>query len=121
MLEKCTGERKRHALILAETTTYSATTAAGVLRQQGVRAGRGGRGEREIEKYSNKPMPDPRVPKFRVPAALVSPASLFLVGGIVYYFSLDKPSEDELNTKISKEFPDVRLSMRSKWGYDMIL
>ncbi|CAN0160175.1 unnamed protein product [Pylaiella littoralis] len=52
-------------------------------------------------------MPEPRVPKFRVPAALVSPASLFLVGGIVYYFSLDKPSEDELNTKISKEFPDV--------------
>lgn len=55
-------------------------------------------------------MPDPRVPKFRVPAALVSPASLFLVGGIVYYFSLDRPSEDELNTTISKEYPDVRFN-----------
>ncbi|CAM9812284.1 unnamed protein product [Ectocarpus sp. 8 AP-2014] len=52
-------------------------------------------------------MPEPRVPRFRVPAALVSPASLFLVGGIVYYFSLDKPSEEELNSNIGKEFPDV--------------
>eukprot|EP00752_Nemacystus_decipiens_P012614 g11171.t1 len=52
-------------------------------------------------------MPESRVPKFRVPAALVSPASLFLVGGIIYYFSLDKPSEDELNTNIGREFPDV--------------
>ncbi|CAM9293842.1 unnamed protein product [Ectocarpus sp. 6 AP-2014] len=52
-------------------------------------------------------MPEPRVPRFRVPAALVSPASLFLVGGIAYYFSLDKPSEDELNSNIGKEFPDV--------------
>lgn len=49
------------------------------------------------------------MPKFRLPAALVSPASLFLVGGIVYYFSLDKPSEDELNTNIGREFPDVRM------------
>lgn len=61
-------------------------------------------------------MPEPRVPRFRVPAALVSPASLFLVGGIVYYFSLDKPSEDELNSNISKEFPDVRFSLRGcRW------
>lgn len=49
------------------------------------------------------------MPKFRVPAALVSPASLFLVGGIIYYFSLDKPSEDELNNNIGREFPDVRI------------
>eukprot|EP00903_Cladosiphon_okamuranus_P016600 g15313.t1 len=52
-------------------------------------------------------MPEPRVPKFRVPAALVSPASLFLIGGVIYYFSVDKPSEDELNTNIGREFPDV--------------
>lgn len=52
-------------------------------------------------------MPEPRVPKFRVPAALVSPASLFLIGGIIYYFTLDRPSEDELNDNIGREFPDV--------------
>ncbi len=55
-------------------------------------------------------MPEPRVPKFRVPAALVSPASLFLIGGIIYYFTLDRPSEDELNDNIGREFPDVSFS-----------
>lgn len=61
-------------------------------------------------------MPEPRVPKFRVPAALVSPASLFLVGGIIYYFTLDKPSEDELNNNIGREFPDVSLWSRVDGG-----
>ena len=43
-----------------------------------------------------------RIPKFRVPAALVSPASLALIGGICYYFTLDFASEDELNDNIQK-------------------
>ena len=50
-----------------------------------------------------------RVPKFRVPAALVSPAALCLIGGICYYFTLDFASEDELNDNIQKEFPNVGL------------
>lgn len=57
-------------------------------------------------------MGPPRVPKFRVPAALVSPAALCLVGGMLYVFTLDFSSEDELNANIKKEFPDV-----SEHGY----
>lgn len=58
-------------------------------------------------------MPDPRVPKFRVPAAFVSPAALCLVGGLCYFFTLDFSSEDELNSNIKKEFPQVK---EQGWG-----
>eukprot|EP00904_Undaria_pinnatifida_P005525 jgi/Undpi1/2101/HiC_scaffold_12.g05487.m1 len=51
-----------------------------------------------------------RIPKFRVPAALVSPAALCLIGGVCYYFTLDFASEDELNANIQKEFPDVEFN-----------
>lgn len=67
-------------------------------RDLGARQGRRGRAEQ---------MSGSRIPKFRVPAALVSPAALCLIGGICYYFTLDFASEDELNANIQKEFPDV--------------
>lgn len=51
-----------------------------------------------------------RVPKFRLPAAFVSPASLVLIGGVIYYFSQDYTPEEELEATLDKKFPQVRAS-----------
>lgn len=56
-------------------------------------------------------MPDPRVPKFRVPAAFVSPAALCLVGGICFYFTLDFTSDEEKNSTVDREFRHVRVAL----------
>lgn len=48
-------------------------------------------------------------PRFRLPAAFVSPASIILIGGICYYFSLDFTPAEELEATLEKKFPQVRL------------
>lgn len=53
-----------------------------------------------------------RVPKFRFPAAFVSPASLVLIGGVIYYFSQNYTPEEELEATLEKKFPQVRASCR---------
>ncbi|CAM9682457.1 unnamed protein product [Discosporangium mesarthrocarpum] len=44
-------------------------------------------------------------PYFRVPAAWLSPAALFILGGSYYYYSRDWKSPEEVAQIIDKEFP----------------
>ena len=49
----------------------------------------------------------PKVPKFRVPAAFVSPAALCLIAGTIWFFAMDRTSEEDVEATVQKEFPHV--------------
>lgn len=49
----------------------------------------------------------PKIPKFRVSAAFVSPAALCLIAGTIWFFSLERASEEEVEATVKKEFPQV--------------
>lgn len=47
-------------------------------------------------------------PKFRVPAAFVSPAAIFMVGTAAYFLTRKIPSDEDLEDTIYKTYPQVR-------------
>ena len=49
----------------------------------------------------------PKLPKFRVPAAFVSPAALCLIAGTIWFFAMDRTSEEDVEATVQKEFPHV--------------